>query len=81
MDLIGERDEETERQHETVDGIPCMKFVRCLEVHEVGEDDQSRERDETVVPICFDEVVAGDGKRINVMLTERTNKCLQVRVS
>ena len=34
VDLIGERDQETERQEEAVGGVPGSEFVWCLVVHE-----------------------------------------------
>ena len=79
VDLIGERDQETESQQEAVDGVPGSKLVWSLEVHQVGEEGQRRESDETVVAVRFDEVVTSDGERINVVLTERPNESLQAK--
>ena len=78
MNLIGECDEETERQKEAVDGVPCPKLVRRLVVHQVGEEEEWRESDETVVSVGFDEIVTSNGERVDVVLTEWTNERLRI---
>ena len=78
MDLIGECDKETERQKETIDGVPRPKLIWRLVVHLVGEEDEWGESDETVVSVSFNEVVACDGERVDVVLTEWTNERLRI---
>ena len=80
VNLIGERDEDTERQKEAVDGVPRPKLFRRLVVHQVGEEGERRESDETVVSVGFDEVVTSDGERVDVVLTEWTNERLRILI-
>ena len=79
MNLIGECDHDAERQQEAVEGVPRTKLLPRLDVHEVRETDQWEESNETVVAVCFDEIVTGDGQRVNVMLSERSDESLQIK--
>ena len=78
VNLIGECDEDTERKKEAVDRVPRPKLFRRLVVHQVGEEGERRESDETVVSVGFDEVMTSDGERVDVMLTEWTNERLRI---
>lgn len=49
----------------------------CVCEELVGHVSQRQDGNHTVVTIGFNEVVASDGSRINVVLPERAYKCLQ----
>lgn len=53
----------------------CATWCVCEEL--VGHVSQREDGNHTVVTIGFNEVVASDGGRIDVVLPEMTNKCLQ----
>ncbi len=55
-----------------------MYVTWCVCEELVGHVSQWQDGDHTVVAIGFNEVVASDGGWIDVVLPERTNKCLQV---
>lgn len=46
-------------------------------MHGVGHDGKGKESHQTVVAVCLNEIVSGDSQRINVVLTERSDKCLR----
>lgn len=55
--------------------LVCATWCVCEEL--VGHVSQREDGNHTVVTIGFNEVVASDGGRIDVVLPEWTNKCLQ----
>lgn len=54
--------------------VVCYTWCVCEEF--VGHVSQRYDGDHTVVAIGFNEVVASDGGRINVVFPEWANKCL-----
>ena len=78
VDLVGESDEDPEHEEEGVDVVPRSNLFVGLVVHDVGHAHQRGQRDEAVVPVGFYEVVSGNGQRVHVVLTKRSDECLWV---
>ena len=77
MNLVCVHHQEAKRQQEAVGVVPrphllwreCEESVDC---HQQRSND-----DQAVVSICLNEVMPCDGQRVYMMLTKRTDECLQ----
>jgi len=73
MDLIRQCNVEGEQHPEP---MPCgegFEFGRAVGEQLPEEVSHLRYANGEVIPVAFDEIVSGDGRRINVMLTEGTD--------
>lgn len=76
MDLIGQRHKNCQGEDVAVPRIRRSQGLWCVCEELVGHVSQWEDGDHTVVSIGFNEVVASDGGRVDVVLPERTNKRL-----
>lgn len=76
VDLIGEGDEESHGKEKPVQGIVVFDVAWRVDQEVVAPDCKEGQGEEAVVTICFNIVMPSDGQRINVMLSEGTNECL-----
>ena len=77
MNLVSEHHQEAKREEEAVGVVPCPHLL-WRECEEGVDTQQQRSKDDqAVVTICLNEVMPCDGKRVYVMLTKRTDECLQ----
>lgn len=57
--------------------VQCARTTWCVREEFVGHVSQRQDGDHAVVAVGFDEVVASDGGRVDVVLPERTDKRLE----
>lgn len=74
--LVGQRDEDGEEEEETLNTVRALDAGFVSEIKLEGVRRQQHHRYHEVIAVGFDEVMAGDGGRIDVVLTERSDERL-----
>ena len=77
VNLVGERDKEHERHQHHVEEVPRANLFGRPGQGGVQGTAQGCQSHQAVVTICLHKIVSGDGKRIDMMLSEWPDECLR----
>ena len=72
--LVGHRDEDRQEKHVNFEVIDSSNVEVSPSAELVSHVEKVRNSNSEIVAVRFDEIMTGDGRRINVMLTKWTKK-------
>ena len=78
MELVGEGHEEGQPAEEDEEVVACGNNLLIVQDQVVTHEAEERKHCHAVVGIALDDIVAGDGRRINMVLSERPDERLCV---